>query len=45
MFFNEINPLHYFIYKEITKDDNDDFNVDRDDFDDGDDLNDDEDDW
>ena len=42
MIFDEIDPVDYFIYDEVTKEDKDDF--DDDDFDD-DDFDDDEDDW
>ena len=39
MIFNEIDPVDYFIYDEVTKEDKDDFDDDEDEFDD------DEDDW
>ena len=40
MIFDEIDPVDYFIYNEVTEDDKDEFDVDKDEFDD-----DEEDDW
>jgi len=37
MNFNDIDPLDYFIYDEVTKEDKDDFDDDLDEFDDDDD--------